>query len=273
MIPDPESTRASLERIGKEGLAAEGLAEAALLLASLDRPGVPLDRYREQLDSFSESARARGESSPAAALAETFAGEFGFAGDEKTYDDPQNANLIRVIDRRKGLPVALGILYIATARALGLDAGGLNFPNHFLIRVQDGGARQIIDPFNGGAVLDARDLRRLLTSFQGEQAELSQAHYRDVSDLDILLRLQNNIKLRLLRNGKLEPALRVIRDMRLLAPGLPSLMREEGLLLARKGERRAAIGCLRDFLATDNIPEPERLEVARMLQVLESQLN
>ncbi|WP_420402970.1 SirB1 family protein [Nisaea sp.] len=273
MIPDPDSTRATLASIGEGGFGEVGLAEAALLLGSLDRPGVPLERYRDHLAALVESARASGADTPAAALSATLHGEFGYEGDGKTYDDPQNANLIRVIDRRKGLPVALGILYIETARGLDLNAGGLNFPNHFLIRVQGGGIRQILDPFHGGTALDAPALRGLLASFQGENAELSQSHYQDVSDLDILLRLQNNIKLRLLRDGKFEPALRVIRDMRLLAPQLPGLMREEGMLLARKGEHRAAIGCLRDFLAAGNIREPERLEVARVLQVLESQLN
>jgi regulator of sirC expression with transglutaminase-like and TPR domain len=273
MAPDPESSRATLRGFGQSGLTDGDLAEAALLLASLDRPGVPLDPYRDHLASIAKTAADLSADDPGSALRQTISGEFAYEGDQKTYDDPQNANLIRVIDRRKGLPVSLGILYIATARALGLEACGLNFPNHFLIRLQWDGGRAIVDPFNGGVTLDARALRDLLTHFQGANAELSQDHYSDVSDLDILLRLQNNIKLRLLRDGQLAPALQVIRDMRLLAPGIPSLLREEGLLLARKGERRAAISCLRDFLTRDNIREPERVDVTRVLQVLESQLN
>jgi len=273
MAPDPEATRTALASFGQSGMTGGDLGEAALLLAALDSPGVPLVPYRDHLACLAETAMKAPAESPDAALRQTITGDFSYEGDQETYDDPQNANLIRVIDRRKGLPVALGILYIETARALGIEACGLNFPNHFLIRLQWDGGRAIIDPFNGGRNLDARALRALLTQFQGAHAALTQAHYSDVSDLDILLRLQNNIKLRLLRDGKLEPALQVIRDMRLLAPGIPSLLREEGLLLARKGERRAAIGCLRDFLALDNLREPERVDVTRVLQVLESQLN
>ncbi|HCJ82231.1 MAG TPA: hypothetical protein DHV50_12105 [Erythrobacter sp.] len=273
MVPDPQSTRATLARIGEGGLTHANLGEAALLLASLDCSDVPLEPYRDHLASIARTAEKLSADGPSAALRQAIAGELGYEGDQKTYDDPQNANLIRVIDRRKGLPVSLGILYIETARALGLEACGLNFPNHFLIRLQWNSGRAIVDPFNGGISLDARALRDLLAQFQGASAELTQAHYTGVSDLDILLRLQNNIKLRLLRDGKLEPALQVIRDMRLLAPGIPSLLREEGLLLARKGERRAAIGCLRDFLTRDDIREPERVDAARVLQVLESQLN
>lgn len=273
MVPDPESTRDTLAGFGAVGLTGANLSEAALLLASLDCPGVPLDQYRDHLDAITKTAVEISADDPGSALRQTIAGEFGYEGDLQTYDDLQNANLIGVIDRRKGLPVSLGILYIATARALGITACGLNFPNHFLIRLQWDGGLVIVDPFNSGVSLDARALRNLLTHFQGAGAELSQDHYSDVSDLDILLRLQNNIKLRRLRDGQLEPALQTIRDMRLLAPSMPSLLREEGLLLARKGERRAAIGCLRDFLTRDNIREPERVDVTRVLQVLESQLN
>ena len=35
---------------------------------------------------------------------------------------------------RRGLPVALGIIYISAARTLGLQARGVNFPGHFLVR-------------------------------------------------------------------------------------------------------------------------------------------
>ena len=52
----------------------------------------------------------------------------GYSGDELTYDDLQNANLMRVIDRRKGLPVALGILYLHAARAQGWDRSVSAFP-------------------------------------------------------------------------------------------------------------------------------------------------
>jgi len=57
-----------------------------------------------------------------AALTQVMAEEHGYGGDRQHYDDLQNANLIRVIDRRRGLPVALGILYLHAARAQGWRA-------------------------------------------------------------------------------------------------------------------------------------------------------
>ena len=79
-------------------------------------------------------------------LAEIVARSYAYRGDSDTYDDLQNADLVRVIERRKGLPVALSILYLHVARAQGWDAEGLAFPAHFLIRVGIDGARHVSIP-------------------------------------------------------------------------------------------------------------------------------
>src|SRR3546814_19245031 len=85
---------------------------------------------------------------------------------------------MRVIDRRKGLPVALGILYMHAARAQGWPAVGLNFPGHFLLRLERHGERAILDPFNEGRVHGATELLDLLKAMQGQDAELGPEHYQ-----------------------------------------------------------------------------------------------
>src|SRR4029077_16348765 len=130
-------------------------------------------------------------------LSEVICGEFRYCGDEETYDDLDNANLMRVIERRKGLPVALGILYLTVARSQGWAAAGLNFPGHFLIRLESrDGRRAIIDPFHEGRVLETPASRQLLKVVSGQAGELEASHYKAVSNRDILLRLQNNVKTR-----------------------------------------------------------------------------
>src|SRR6202012_5162919 len=108
------------------------------------RPRVGLARYKRHLQSIADDVGRRiGDTvdldARANTLNEIILLKHGYSGDELTYDDLQNANLMRVIDRRKGLPVALGILYLDVARAQGWDAIGLGFPGHFLIRLADGG--------------------------------------------------------------------------------------------------------------------------------------
>lgn len=80
-------------------------------------------------------------------LSKVIAGEFGFTGDYLDYDDPDNADLIRVIDRRRGLPVSLTILYASAARRIGYQADVLNTPGHVLGRVGTETDSVLIDPF------------------------------------------------------------------------------------------------------------------------------
>jgi len=253
------------------------IAEAALALASFDRPRIALARYRQHLrvlarDVGRHSAAAAGLIGQATALNEIIILKHGYSGDELTYDDLQNANLMRVIDRRKGLPVALGILYISAARAQGWEAVGLGFPGHFLIRLSQGPERVIVDPFHGGRTLDAMALRELLKAIAGQEIELTPDHYAPVPDREVLLRLQNNLKSRLIQGQQVERAARVIETMQMLAPDLADLWREAGLLQAQLGNMRAAMNSIEQFVARS--PDgAARHEAAVMLQQLKTKLN
>jgi regulator of sirC expression with transglutaminase-like and TPR domain len=253
------------------------IAEAALALASFDRPRVALARYRQHLSAIARDVgrHAAGSADLAAqaqALNEIILLKYGYSGDELTYDDLQNANLMRVIDRRKGLPVALGILYLDAARAQGWDTVGLGFPGHFLIRLSDGAERLILDPFHGGRVLDAAALRELLKAIAGQEIELAPEHYAPVADREVLLRLQNNLKSRLIQGQRLEQAVRVVETMQMLAPDLAELYREAGLLHAQLGNMRAAVSAIEQYVA--RAPEgSQRHEAAVVLQQLKAKLN
>jgi regulator of sirC expression with transglutaminase-like and TPR domain len=253
------------------------IAEAALALASFDRPRVALSRYSRHLKTLASDVGRRAGAGPdltarANALNEIILLKHGYSGDELTYDDLQNANLMRVIDRRKGLPVALGILYLGAARAQNWDAVGLGFPGHFLIRLSDGDGRLILDPFHGGRILDAVALRELLKAIAGQEIELSPDHYAPVADREVLLRLQNNLKSRLIQGQRYEEAVRVIETMRMLAPDFAELAREAGLLQAQLGNMRAAMRSIEDFIA--RTPDSAaRHEAAIVLQQIKAKLN
>ena len=253
------------------------IGEAALALASFERPRVGLARYRQHLATIARdvgrhAGTAGGLPARAEALNEIILLKYGYSGDELTYDDLQNANLMRVVDRRKGLPVALGILYLHAARAQGWDAVGLAFPGHFLVRLADGAERLILDPFHGGRFCDAASLRELLKAMAGREVELLPEHYAPVADRDVLLRLQNNLKSRLLQAGRHERALRVIDTMLLLAPDLAELWHEAGLLNARLGNIRAAVHALEESVARTS-EGAARHQAAAILQQLKAKLN
>lgn len=273
-----DELEAELRRIGGQADAEIDLAESALALAALDQPRISRDRYRHHLsllrrDVADQAAAGDGSlESRIRALNEILFGRYEYAGDEEDYDDLQNANLMRVIDRRRGIPVSLGILYIATARAQGWEAHGLNFPGHFMVRIGAEGQRAIVDPYNGGETRGAAELRDLLKAVSGSDAELTPELYAPAANREVLLRLQNNIKLRLIQEDRAEDALQVIEAMLMIAPAKYPLWREAGMIHAHMDNLRAAILSLEQFLLL--APEDRaRHEAAQLLQTLQKRLN
>jgi regulator of sirC expression with transglutaminase-like and TPR domain len=247
------------------------LFEAALRLARCDHPEADLASYRAHLEGLAASARNSEAPSPGEALVAATAAE-GYRGDTETYDDLANANLIDVIERRRGLPVALGILYIAAGRKAGWRMEGLSFPSHFLVRLEADRGRTIIDPFAGRIVADAANLRALLRRVAGAEAELAPEHTAAVSDRAVLLRLVNNLRLRLLSSGRQETALSVVERMLWLAPDDPGLTAEAAEIEVGLGRIGGAIRRLEalDAMVRDG---PIKRRVATDLAQLRTRLN
>ena len=261
------------------------VAEATLLLASFDHPASDLQIYREHLKAISEGvydaaallgfdAENPAPEEMAKALTTVLAEEFRYAGDEDTYDDLENANLMRVIERRRGLPVSLGILYIFAARAQGWGAAGLNFPGHFLIRLESrDGRRAIIDPFHGGRLMETQSLRELLKLVrQDAGAELESAHYKPLSNRDILIRLQNNVKTRRMELNEVDGALEAVASMQVLDPENAGLWREAGVMHMRLGRLNHAVEAFEGFIA--RAPKgPDRRKIGQVVQELRERLH
>jgi len=270
-----QEIEARLAAIGRTAAAGFDLGEAALLLAALDRPRVRLDRYRAHLEETGRAVAVLGALSldqAAASLTEVLGGRLGYRGDEQTYDDLQNANLMRVIDRRRGLPVALAILYVDAARRQGWSATALRFPGHVLIRLEVAGQRTILDPYHGGVRLEAAELRQLAKALGGEAAELTPDHTLPLTDLEVLLRLQNNIKVRRLQQRQTEGGLAALETMLLLQPGDWSLWLEAAELhqqLENLGAAAVALGHAADLAPSAT----QRAEVERRLASLRRRLN
>ena len=254
------------------------LGEIGLQLSLLDMPDGNLATYQTQLEQLQQdtlTAFNMADSdlpAQANALRQAIVKEHHFTGDTDSYDDLQNANLMRVLDRRRGLPITLGIIYLETARALGWEAAGLNFPGHFLVRLTGERERVIIDPFHSGQEMDAVRLRQMLKAAAGMAAELTPDHYLPMSNRQMLLRLQNNIKLRQVQSGRLREALSTVEVMQALAPNEITLWREAGLLHAALGELQDAMRYIEIFY--DRSEDARSKQQAQMLlQELKSRLS
>src|ERR1700754_296856 len=97
--------RAALTAIGQLADSEIDIGNAALQLARVDAPDADWKRAARHLSDLAHGAVRRANAmtkedlpARAAALADLLVSEFGYSGDVETYNDPANANLIRVTE-------------------------------------------------------------------------------------------------------------------------------------------------------------------------------
>ncbi len=235
------------------------LDEAALLLATLDHPETDIGDYLDQIaemaaELLTRGARAVGARDRATLLADLIAGDHGFRGDSSDYDNPANADLVAVIDRRRGLPVALSILYVAIARRVGWTAEPLNMPGHVLVRIGREPDAVIVDPFDGGAILDGDGLASLVARVVGSHATVETEHLAPLGNRAVLVRLLSNQAARARRAGDIDRALVLHERMTSFAPSFTGLWWERARLEQLLGHVRQARGSLGAMLETTRDP-------------------
>ena len=268
-----------LEEIGHRADSEIDVFETALLIASLDHPGRLIERYALHRDRVVNACQAlyqeKAELSAQSqldVLREILVNQEEYSGDTQSYDRLDNADLMSVIDRRCGLPVSLAIIYLSVCADLGWHVEALSFPAHVFLRIEYQGERIIFDPFDDMKVMEAHDLRHKLKALIGDHVELSAAYYDAMSTRDVIIRLQNNIKTRLISGEDYDAALQRIDVMRLIVPDDPRLLFESGVLNARSGKRKRAIDLLYRYI--DVAPtHDDKEEAFSLLKELEESLN
>ncbi|MDQ3723781.1 MAG: transglutaminase-like domain-containing protein [Actinomycetota bacterium] len=125
----------------------------ALALASELRPdadaGAALARLNELAGEVREVAGSTG--GELAALCFVLGERHGFAGAAEEYDHPDNSMLDLVLERRRGLPIALSVVYVETARRAGIALDGVGLSGHYVVgHFRDDSAPVLLDPFGGG---------------------------------------------------------------------------------------------------------------------------
>jgi len=269
--------RSALDAIGQIPDVELDIAEAALQFARIDEPDADQVPARAHLSELVREMVGMGRGivdleARASVLTRLLAGRYGYHGDEHTYDDFANANIIRVIERRQGMPVALGVIWLHACRAVGWPAHGVDFPGHFLIALSAKGSQVVLDVFNGGIEMAARELRALIKVVEGDKAELRPGVLQPMNARGVLLRLQNNIKSRRLQAGDVAGGLACVTDMLRIAPDHATLWREAAVLHQSLDQVAAAVRCYDHFLIL--VPEGDAASQARAtIAGLRSRLN
>lgn len=274
MTFDPDGYLSEISGLTDEDV---GLAYGALALATPPLKPSSYGRYIHHLEKIAAEAGARydalieaGSADDCgvrlAALKHTLCDRYAYTGD---FDpgNPDNASLVRTIDRGKGAPICLSILYVHAARAQGWDIAGLDVPGLFVCRIEHGGQRVMFDPSDHCRVLEAADLRAIVKSTLGVHAELSASYFESVGNRDWLVRMQNIVKLRQIDAADYEAALESVERMRILCPHEFRLLLDAGVLYAKTHKTAQAIAVLEDYIA--KAPNPrDRRDAAILLQQL-----
>lgn len=151
------------------------LLTGALLIARDAHPGLDFGQQRARLDELAQPLRQRGLSNLPPTVQARLLSDYlyvvcGFHGANSDYYEPRNSFLNEVLDRKTGIPITLAVVYIEVARRVGVQALGVGFPGHFLVRLaerpgdpsRERNEPVIIDPFHNGRLLDEEALSRLL---------------------------------------------------------------------------------------------------------------
>ena len=226
----------------------------ALHIGGLVDPNLDVAHYLAALDALAAEAEDRLLSELRGgdllhALLHVLGEQMGFQGNLGHYYDPGNSFLHLVIEKRRGLPITLSLLYMAVARRMGIRLEGMGFPAHFMLRYQDEMGSWLLDPFHRSVLRESEASSYLTGLFrQPVQLHSAVAEYA-VSNRMLLLRLLNNLRNVYLSHNSFQRALDVLDFMVVVEPDEPELWRDRGLLHIQTGKMLAAESDLRRYFS------------------------
>jgi regulator of sirC expression with transglutaminase-like and TPR domain len=247
------------------------LDRAALLIAAESYPAMEVEEYLEQLDDIAALVRANDEpqASPVTRILrmnDVLFDELEFHGNTENYFEARNSFLNEVIDRRTGIPITLSVVYLETARRIGLPLAGVGLPGHFIVKYQDTEDEIFIDPFNAGRLLTEQDCFTLVLQMYQGRMVFQREFLNAFTKRQILMRMLQNLKGIYDRARDHAKTLSVIERALLIEPSLTE-QRDRGLVLASLGRIAPAIADLAAYLR--NAPQaPEAKDIQRKLAEL-----
>lgn len=257
-----EEIRSELYRAADEP--AGDLAAAALWIAAEEYPDLDHGAYLGYLDEVAAAIERRlGEVAERDAAPDLLSEEVfvrqGFAGNAVEYYDPRNSYLNEVIDRRRGIPITLAVIYLSVGRRLGMPVHGVNAPGHFLVRHGD----RVLDPFAGGREVATSTLLEQIRQMGVADAEqhLQRLLATPPDVRAILVRMLGNLKANHLQRKDFVRSLAVVDRLVQLEPRNPLWLRDRGALYQRLECARAAIADLERYL--ELAPEDPERDVIR----------
>ena len=174
------------------------------------------------------------------------------------YYNPLNSYLNIVVERKIGIPITLCILYIRVARSVNFKMYPVNFPGHFLIKhiLEDNSGEIIVDPFNGGRIMDDYSLKALLDqAYPQQNIPLTHALVEKATAAQVVIRMLNNLKGSYYEIQDMD-RYNIANEMVLAIDQYnPDAVRDKGIVLLKKGNPSEALEVLNSYLEIN--PEAE----------------
>ena len=226
------------------------LLEAAASLCQDEHPDIDLQALLGEVDGLADQLRRRvpADAVPLQRLRRLnrfFFQEMGFAGNVNDYYDPGNSLLSTVLRTRRGIPITLAVIYIELANEIGLNACGVSFPGHFLVKLHMPEGEVVIDPFSGQS-LSREQLDELLVPYRRSHGlegdfEMPLGLFLQAAEpRDVLARMLRNLKEIHRSAGDWARLVVVLDRLVVLLPQSWEERRDRGLAHAELGHREAA---------------------------------
>jgi regulator of sirC expression with transglutaminase-like and TPR domain len=224
------------------------LAEAALLIAGHGYPELNIAAYLSRIEELAYMLRLRIDEEDSvperiSVLNQFLFGDLGFAANSDDYYDPRNSFLNEVLERRRGIPITLSVIYMELGRKIGLPLQGVSFPGHFLVKCAVPEGAVVLDPYSGGISLGLQELQQRLREVRG--GEVSRAIIAELlvsaSNKEIIVRLLRNLKAIYLREHNLDKALPIVNWIVATMPEQTPELRDRGMIYQELECPRAAL--------------------------------
>ena len=197
----------------------------------------------------------------------------GFHGNRDAYYEPQNSYLNEVLARRRGIPISLGIVYMAVAARVGLRMFGVNTPAHFVVGCRTSEGVLFVDPFTGGEVLDREACKERIESLVGHKGVVMNEHFRPAGSLDIAARVLRNLKAAYAMQNSWAEIVSVQRRLAALLPECLEERRDLGLIYLRTGKPQQALSLLENYVAVCASDAPALATTLRTARKMCAELN
>lgn len=251
------------------------LAEYALHLSRvLAYPDLDVRNVLEKIDAIGEDLRSsiknRLPLRPTQIIEEInhyLFKNIGFRANTEDYYNPLNSYLNIVLERKLGIPISLTILYIRIAYALNFKLDPVNFPTHFLTKhiLQGEFGEIIIDPSNGGRIMDDYGLRELLKQIiPNRDIPPTRNFVEKATSAQVMIRMLNNLKNSYRESHDLDRT-EIANEMILsIDQQYPAAIRDRGILLLERDKQKEGLEMLNLYLELD----PEAQDADEILDTI-----